>query len=168
MLATWLGFYVAGTPGLDFGDNSSLRVDEDNMPQPDLLLRLPEAAGGRSRIAADGYVCGAPERIVEIAASSVSYDLHQKLDVYRRSGVQEYVVHRTEDAAIDWFVSREGRYVAQVPDGEGLLRSAVFPGLWLDDAAALRGDLQRLRTVVDRGGATPAHVAFAAGIAASR
>lgn len=163
----WLVHYVAETPALDLGDNSSLRFDEDNMPQPDVLLRLPESAGGRSRIDAEGYIVGPPELIVEVAASSVSYDLHQKFEVYRRSGVREYVVHRTEDEALDWFVLREGRYVRQEVDAGGLLRSTVFPGLWLAAEATLRGDLRAVLTAVRAGTATPEHAAFAARLAAS-
>jgi Uma2 family endonuclease len=90
VLSTWLGFYCTATPGLIAADNTTLRLDLDNEPQPDLLLCLPAAAGGRSKVAADGYLEGPPELVLEVAANSVSYDLHQKLDVYRRSGVQEY------------------------------------------------------------------------------
>jgi Uma2 family endonuclease len=161
----WLGFYVAETPGLDLGAESSLRFDEDNMPQPDALLRVPEHAGGRSRIDREGYVVGPPELIVEVAASAVSYDLHQKFEVYRRTGVREYVVQRTEDAAIDWFLLREGRYVRQEPGADGLLRSAVFPGLWLDVAAMQHGDLRALRAAVERGIVESGHAAFARDVA---
>ncbi len=168
LLIGWLTHYVAETPGLDAGDNSSLRFDQHNMPQPDVLLRLPERAGGRSRIDAEGYIVGAPELIVEVAASSVSYDLHQKLDVYRRCGVKEYIVHRTEDEAVDWFVLRDGRYVRQEPGADGMHRSTVFPGLWLDVAALLRGDLRSVLAAVRCGVDTPEHGAFAAALAACR
>jgi Uma2 family endonuclease len=78
-LAAWLSFYRAVTPGLGAAGNTTLRLDLDNEPQPDLLLRIPERVGGRSRVTADGYLEGAPELVVEVAASSTSYDLHQKL-----------------------------------------------------------------------------------------
>jgi len=162
VLHAWLAFYVKETPGLDLGTESSLRTDEDNMPQPDALLRVPERHGGRSRIDDEGYLVGPPELIGEVAASSVSYDLHQKLEVYRRSGVLEYVVHRVDDAAVDWFVLREGRYVRQEADAAGIQRSTVFPGLWLDVRALLRGDLAALCSCIERGIADPAHAAFAA------
>ncbi|MEO6595792.1 MAG: Uma2 family endonuclease [Planctomycetota bacterium] len=156
----WLGVYETSTPGLDSSSNCTLRLDLDNEPQPDLLLRLPERAGGRSRITADGYLEGPPELVVEIAASSVSYDLHQKLDVYRRNGVLEYLVHRVEDGEVDWFLLEGGVYVRQQPDVEGLLTSRCFPGLWLDVPALLRRDLQALRAAVERGTAELAHSAF--------
>ncbi|MFO1078623.1 MAG: Uma2 family endonuclease [Planctomycetota bacterium] len=163
-LGFWLGCYRALTAGLSGAHNSTVRLDQDNEAQPDLVLRLPESHGGASRIATDGYLEGPPELAIEIAASSVSYDLHQKKDTYRRNGVQEYLVLRADDAEVDWFVLERGVYVSQVPDAEGILKSRVFPGLWLDVAALLRDDLAALRRTVERGCADPAHVAFAAGL----
>ena len=32
------------------------------------------------------------------------------------------------------------------PEADGTLRSTVFPGLWLDPSALLRGDLDRFLT----------------------
>jgi len=136
----WLSRYCDATPGVEGGDNSSLRLDLDNEPQPDaFLMRLPPH-GGQAHIDADGYIAGAPELIVEVAASIVSYDLHVKLNAYRRNGVREYVVWRVLDGEIDWFVLREGAYERLSPDAAGVYRSEVFPGLWLDVAAMIRGD----------------------------
>ena len=94
---TWLGTYRRGDAGTTAANNTTARLDLDNEPQPDILLRI--ARGGHSQIGEDGYVEGAPELVVEIAASSASYDLHDKLRAYRRSGVQEYIVWRTLDRA---------------------------------------------------------------------
>jgi Uma2 family endonuclease len=160
LLAAWLVFYEEATPGLGAVGNCTVRLDLDNEPQPDLLLRLPEHAGGRSRIAADGYLEGPPELVIEVAASSVSYDLHQKLGVYRRNGVPEYLVHRADDREVDWFVLEGGVYVRQQPDAAGMLKSRVFPGLWLDVPALLRGDLQALRAAIERGVGEPGHAAL--------
>ncbi len=160
LLAIWLGFYEALTPGVEASGNTTLRLDLDNEPQPDLMLRLPEQRGGRSRIAADGFVEGPPELVVEVAASSVSYDLHQKLKVYRRCGVAEYLVHRVDDGAIDWFRLEEGDYVPMVATTEGWLRSTVFPGLWLPARELLAGDVAALRTAIERGTASAEHRRF--------
>jgi Uma2 family endonuclease len=160
MLSRWLGYYEDVTPGLDSSGNTTLRLDLDNEPQPDLLLRLPERAGGRSRITPDGYLEGPPELVVEVAASSVSCDLHQKLDAYRRNGVQEYLVHRVDDGEVDWFLLEGGVYVRQQPAADGTLKSRVFPGLWLDVPALLRGDSRALRAVIERGVADPQHAVF--------
>ncbi len=149
------------TPCVRGGDNATLRLDLDNEPQPDGYLRLLPECGGQARLVG-GYVTGAPELIVEIAASSVSYDLHEKLNAYRRNGVREYVVWRVWDAAIDWFVLRGGRFEPLQPR-DGIYRSETFPGLWLDPDAVLRGDLAHSLDVLQQGLASPEHTAFAAG-----
>lgn len=159
LLATWLGTYVAATPGTQSLVDATLRIDEDNEPQPDLVLY--RRVGG-SRIDADGYLNGAPELVVEVAASSVSYDLHQKLHVYRRAGVREYLVLRSEDAAVDWFALREGVYEQLAADAAGVVGSEVFPGLWLDVAALLAHDSAGLQTALAAGLRSPEHAAFVA------
>src|SRR5262249_1457321 len=113
----------------------------------------------------DGYLEGPPELVAEVAASSVSYDLHQKLHVYRRHGVPEYLVHRVDDGAVDWFLLEGGAYVAQPRSADGLLRSRTFPGLWLDVHALLGSDVRGLRAAVLRGIASGDHRAFAARLA---
>ena len=161
-LITWLGLYRLATPGVRGGDNGSLRLDLDNMPQPDAFLIILPTRGGQAHISADDYVTGAPELVAEVASSSVSYDLHAKLHVYRRNGVREYVVWRIRDRAIDWFVLREGSYERLATTPEGQFHSEVFPGLWLDPAALIRGDMAAVARVVQQGGATPEHAAFVA------
>ena len=160
-LIGWLFQYAASTPGVEVGDNSSVRLDLDNEPQPDALLLIDPARGGQTRIS-DDYIEGAPELVAEVASSSVSYDLHAKLHVYRRNGVREYVVWRVLERAIDWFVLRAGQYERLPVDAHGLFRSEVFPGLWLDPAALVRGDLTTVLAIVQQGLASPEHVAFVA------
>ena len=161
-LITWLGLYTANTPGVEVGDNSSVRLDLDNEPQPDALLFIDPACGGQVRISDDGIIEGAPELVAEVASSSVSYDLHAKLHVYRRNGVREYIVWRVLEQAVDWFVLRDGQYERMPQDAQGLVRSEVFPGLWLDPAALLRGDLATVLAMVQQGLASPEHHAFVA------
>ena len=159
-LITWLGFYRAATPGIAGGDNGTVRLDLDNEPQPDAFLRILAEHGGQSRVDEDGYVSDAPELVAEVARSSVSIDLHAKLNAYRRNGVREYIVWRVEDRTIDWFILREGRYETLAVGSDGLYRSEVLPGLWLDAVALLRGDLQAVFQTVQRGLESPEHVAF--------
>lgn len=161
-LMTWLGYYVSKTPGLLIADNGTVRVDEDNEPQPDAMLLIPAAAGGQAGVDEDGFVAGAPELVCEVAVSSVSIDLHAKLNAYRRNGVREYLAWRVDDDAIDWFALCEGRYDPMSPDDAGRIRSGVFPGLWLDAAALLRGDLPKVFAAVDAGCETPEQQRFAA------
>lgn len=157
----WLFTYCQAMPNLELLDNATVRLDADNEPQPDACLRIEEAARGRSRIAEDDYVEGPPELIVEIAASTASYDLHDKKQVYRRNGVQEYLVWRVLDQALDWFVLQDGRYVELAADGAGVLRSQVFPGLWLRRSDLLEGNLPGLVAGVNGGLASEEAQAFA-------
>jgi Uma2 family endonuclease len=161
-LNCWLVIYEAGTPGVAVSDNSTILLDLDNSPQPDCLLFVEPEFGGRVKINVDDYIEGAPDLVVEIAASSASYDLHDKLNAYRRNEVREYVVYRVLEGQVDWFVLQEGRYVALSPSADGLLRSTIFPGLWLDAAALVRGDLAAVLAAVQRGLSSPEHVEFAA------
>src|SRR3989442_10899096 len=106
-LIGWLALYRAMTPGVQGGDNATLQLDLGlNVPQPDAHLRILPEYGGRSRTNEDGYLTGSPEWVGEVAASSASYDLHDKLKAYERNHVQEYVVWRVLDETIDWFVLR--------------------------------------------------------------
>ena len=161
-LISWLGQYAAGTPGVEVSDNSTVRLDLDNEPQPDALLLIDPARGGQTRFSTDDYIEGSPELVAEVASSSVSYDLHAKLHVYRRNGVREYVVWRVLEQAIDWFVLRAGQYERLPVDTDGLLRSEVFPGLWLDPAALVQGELATVLTIVQQGLGSPEHAAFVA------
>jgi Uma2 family endonuclease len=158
-LTTILGVYRLHTPGVQGGDNCTIRLDLDNEPQPDDFLRILPECGGQSGDSG-GYIDGAPELIAEVASSSVSYDLHDKMNAYRRNGVCEYVVWRVFDREIDWFVLREGRYERLTPDADGVHKSEVFPGLWLDVQALISGDLPRVRQVLEDGLATPEHAEF--------
>ncbi|NEO64130.1 MAG: Uma2 family endonuclease [Moorea sp. SIO4G2] len=148
-IMAWLGVYWAATPGVQVADNPTVRLDADNEVQPDALLRIEE--NGQSTISNDDYVEGAPELIVEIAASSASYDLHQKFNVYRRNQVQEYLVWRVYDQELDWFCLQEGKYIALQPDQAGILTSTIFPGLCLAKSALLSGDLGTVLAVLQQG-----------------
>ena len=107
-LIGWLSKYQEATPGVEGGDNATLRFDDENEPQPDALLRLRPECGGRSRVDDEGYLTGSPELVAEVARSSASYDLHTKLHVYRRNQVPEYIVWRVRDRAIDWLQAQPG------------------------------------------------------------
>lgn len=167
-LIGWLAAYEGATPGVEGGDNGTARLDLDNEPQPDAYLLIEPACGGQARISADDYVELAPELVAEVAASSASYDLHTKLHVYRRNGVREYLVWRVDDQQFDWFVLRSGEFERLAPDATGLLKSTVFPGLWLDPAALIRGDIPRVAAVVQQGVTSHEHAEFAKQLQARR
>lgn len=161
-VATWIGNYCAATPGVDTGCESTVRMDRVNEPQPDTFARLHAEFGGKSRIDQDGYLEGSPELMVEVTASSASYDLKAKKEAYEKNGVSEYVAWRVLDGKLDWFILQKGRYEKMAPDPDGLYRSKVFPGLWLDPAALLRGDMKGVLEALDRGLKSPEHNAFVA------
>lgn len=165
-LIGWLVHYEAQTPGVQVADNATVRLDWDNEPQPDAFLRILPERGGQTRDE-DGYVTHGPEWAGEIAASSSSYDLHDKKEAYRRNGIREYVVWRVEDGAVDWYVLRGGRYDLLQADSDGIYRSEVFPGLWLDPNALLASDMRRVLEVLEQGLAASEHADFVKRLAAS-
>ncbi len=162
-LATWLGNYESETPGVLSLDNSSVRLDLDNEPQPDLILIKLPVKGGQARISEDDYIEGAPELAVEIVGSSRAYDLHKKKGAYRRNGVCEYLAWITSEKRVVWWELHEGEYEEIPADNDGLLKSRVFPGLWLDAGALLRGELKAVLATLRRGIESPEHAAFLAG-----
>lgn len=157
---TWLGVYQALTPGVDLSDAPTVRLDLDNEPQPDAVLFIEAAAGGQTQISADDYIEGSPELIVEIAASSAAIDRGSKKQVYRRNGVLEYVIWQVYDNQLEWFRLTEGEYQLWSPDPDGILRSRVFPGLWLEVDALLNNQMARVLEVLQLGLASPEHAAF--------
>jgi len=155
-----LQHYAALTPGVEASDNPTVILDGDNEPQPDGLLRILPEFGGSCRTTAEGYLQGPPDLIAEIAASSASYDLHEKKRVYQRHGVAEYLVWMVQEARIIWLRLEEGVYVPVEPDSAGVVRSVKFPGLWLDLPALLGGDLAQALATLQAGLASPEHAAF--------
>jgi Uma2 family endonuclease len=147
----WLWVYRSSTPGTMVCDNTTVRLDGHNEPQPDARLRWETNQGGQSHISEDDYIEGAPELIVEIVASGASYDLHDKLQVYQRNGVQEYVVWLTQAQELQWYRLIVGEYQQQEPDLSGILRSSVFPGLWLAGTALLAGNMAEVLRVLQEG-----------------
>ncbi len=148
---------LPATPGVDLCDNTTVRLDLDNEPQPDALLRIE---GGTSRISEDDYIEGAPEFVVEIAASSASKDLHDKLRAYRRNGVQEYLVWQIYEQQLNWFSLQAGEYVLLATNDQGVICSQVFPGLWLASSALLQSDLAAVLNCLNQGLQTVEHAAF--------
>jgi Uma2 family endonuclease len=161
-LIAWLGSYRRATPGVVGADNASIRLGVDSMPQPDVCLFVDPARGGQARISKDGYLEDAPELVAEVAASSVSYDLTSKFEMYRRYSAREYLVWRVQDGEIDWFELKRKRFVRLALDEAGLYRSRVFPGLWLDPAGLIRGDTAALHAALQRGLESAEHADFVA------
>ena len=158
----WLWFYKINTPKVELGDNATVRLDLDNMPQPDAILMID---GGQTRLSSDDYIEGAPELIVEIAASSAAYDLYDKKRVYRRNGVKEYLVWRVYDQEFDWFYLEKGEYIKLPADQQGVIRSVTFPGLWLAVSALLSGNMEEVLVILQQGLNSEEHQDFRQNIA---
>jgi Uma2 family endonuclease len=163
----WLGHYWRATQGVEAPSNASVLLDDQGEPQPDVLLRILPECGGQSRNEGK-YIGGAPELIVEVASSSRRIDLGPKFQDYQRAGVLEYVVVALDPDEVFWFVHRDDQLVAWPAGPDGVFRSEVFPGLWLDPDALFADDMDRLIATLDRGLATPEHADFTAHLAARR
>ena len=159
-ILTWLGNYEAMTPGVALGVEPTVRLDLDNEPQPDAVLIIIPEVGGQTRISEDDYIEGPPELVVEIAASSVAIDLHGKKQAYRRNGVREYIVWQVLDQKLSWFSLEQGEYLELLPNEEGILKSRVFPGLWLAVNELLTGNMQVVLNVLQAGLQSVEHADF--------
>jgi Uma2 family endonuclease len=161
---TWLGVYKAATPGVRSGADATARLDAKNEHQPDGLLLIDPACGGQAKISEDDYLESGPEFVAEVAASSASYDLNTKKAVYRRNGVREYLVWSVLDKKVDWFAADERAnafdYKQLAADAVGIIRSEVFPGLWLDVNALIWGDMLQVLAVLQQGLASSEHAVF--------
>jgi Uma2 family endonuclease len=152
----WLSYYRQNTPGTHSGRNTTWKFNGRNAPQPDLFLRVLPSLGGQSRTEGD-YPAGAPELIIEVVHTSTSRDLGIKLNLYRESGVKEYITVHTFDNSLTWRILRNGIYEPLAPSHDGTLRSETFPGLWIDPPSLWQGNpLDTLHL----GLASPEHKAF--------
>jgi hypothetical protein len=161
-----LGLYAAATPGVEVGDNATVILGQESEPQPDLAMRVLPEWGGQSTLDDDEYVQGAPELLAEVAYSSRSLDMNQKRPDYQQAGVQEYMVLCIEEQQLHWFHFPPGGFIR--PNRQGISRSLVFPGLWVDNQALLDQDGSRLIEVVQQGIASRPHAAFVRRLQAER
>ena len=163
-LGYWLSHYRRSTSAVECGPNPTVKLGEYGEPQPDRALLIPDESGGQTRLVG-GYIVGAPELVAEISLTTRSFDLGPKKADYERAGVLEYLFVGLAHEEIRWFIRLDGRFTDLPPDADGVFRSGVFPGLWLDPAALFARDLQSLAVTLDRGLATPEHAAFVARLA---
>src|SRR5262245_26231441 len=141
-VGTWIGVYEAATPGCRGSNNATWLMGPEDTPQPDKSLRILPEYGGKSRVEGK-YAAGAAELLAETCVSSTAYDLHQKLEVYEQAGVEEYVAILMQEQEVRWHRLINGEFQLVPLPADGIYRSQVFPGLWLDPTALLAGDLAR-------------------------
>jgi Uma2 family endonuclease len=154
----WLTHYAHATPGCRAGNNSTWLM-LDSAPQPDAYLRILPSYGGQSRDE-KLYSIGAPELAVEICLTSTEVDFGPKRRLYQRAGVREYITVELFRKRIVWRVLENGVYLHQEDPADGILRSYVFPGLWLDVAAFWADDGAKMLAALNAGLATDEHRGF--------
>jgi Putative restriction endonuclease len=157
-VGTWLSTYRIFTPGTDSGHNATMCMLDDS-PQPDLNLYILPECGGRSWVE-DDLLWGSPEALAEVCRSSAAYDLHVKLELYEQAKVQEYLAILLYEQEIRWHVLSRGRYKLLAPESDGIWRSRVFPGLWLDGAALLARNMVAVLATLQKGLDSREHKAF--------
>ena len=137
LVSGWFFTYGLRHPECKALDNGTVRLGADSDPQPDVMLRR---VSGGSSVRTESAIEGPPELLFEIAASSASYDLHEKKGLYQEFGVIEYVVWQLYENRLDWFRLENGEYVTVAPDADGIIESVTFPGLRLPVAKLLVDD----------------------------
>jgi len=160
-LIGWLAQYDVETPGVEGGAHAHIRLDAFNEPQPEVSLIIRPECGGAVRIV-NGMVEGPPELVTEVTYDTPVVDPNTRLYLYRRHGIREYIRWRTTERTIDWFALHGERYERLPSDSAGVIRSEVFPGLWLDTDSMLRNDPLAVRQCQELGNASPEHARFAA------
>jgi Uma2 family endonuclease len=165
-LRRWLDEYAEATPGTEVLGNTTSILGPESEPQPDACLFILPDHSGQTWEDKDSYLNGAPELVAEVAGATESIDLHGKKSDYEKAGVREYVVVALRLRQVFWFVRRRGKFRELPAAADGVMRSEVFPGLWLDPDALLRIDRKRLLLVLRQGLALAEHAVFAAKLAA--
>lgn len=156
--------YTVNTPGTK-GAKSATSLMSEDAPQPDIHLRIVSEAGGRTKRMGK-FLEGGPELVAEISLSSASYDLGDKFDLYEEAGVLEYLVVLVEEREIRWFHCQDGKLQPMPVPADGIWRSRVFPGLWLNGPAFLAGDMAKVLATLHEGLQSPEHAAFVHDLAA--
>jgi hypothetical protein len=158
LLGTPVFLYEGCTPGVQASERATVILSDQDELHPDLCVRLLSECGGQSRVSEDEDIFGAPELSVEVAASARSLEFHLKLERYRAAGVIEYLVLCLEEWKLYWFNLQLNREMQ--PDTDGVFRSRVFPGLWIDGPALLDRQPAKLLETLDHGLASPAYSNF--------
>ena len=158
LIIWWLAHYAHATPGCKAGNNSTwLMLVAHRNPMPS-CGSCPRTVGSRGRERQFG--AGAPELAVEVCVTSTEVDFGPKLKLYERAGVREYITIELFGQRIVWRMLENAVYVAQQVPSDGVLRSQVFPGLWLDVAAFWDDDGAKMLAALNAGLSSEDHQRF--------
>jgi Uma2 family endonuclease len=84
------------------------------------------------------------------------------LDLYEAARVPEYLVVLPVEHEIRWYVLVGDKYQLMAPDADGVWRSRVFPGLWLDGKSLLAGNMPQVFATLQNGLNSSEHQTFVA------
>ena len=155
----WVAVYSWNTLETEAGTNLTYLFSSKNVPQPDQSLRILPAHGGRTKD--EGNLnAGPPELAIEVSVSSLSFDLGDKLTMYELEKVQEYLIVDVKNQQIHWHQLVDNKYQRLESDDTGVLKSIVFPGLWLHGQALFDRDAVLLQNVLQQGLQSPEHADF--------
>lgn len=157
-----LGHYAMHTRGTRATGCVTLILNASAALEPDCTLRVLADRGGKARVGHDDFLHGSPELVIEAPLTSGPRDFGPKSTAYESAGVPEYLVWRTAEQEVHWLALRNGAFVPLEPDASGVIRSEVFPGLWLNVPALLAGQLADVLATLQLGLASPEHAAFVA------
>jgi Uma2 family endonuclease len=156
-LSALLRYYTAYTPGTQSGHDCSVILSDEDQVQPDSFLRVLPELGGQSANWRR-KIKGAPELVAEVSFSSRSIDLHIKKERYAKFGVKEYIIFCVEPSLIQGLNLASGEMLPM--DENGVIRSEIFPGLWIDARSLSTGDYKSAFETLSLGLQSSQHKAF--------
>ena len=163
-----LYLYSVETPGTIVQADTSTKLGPRSEVQPDAALLIDPRFGGRTRSGDGRFTLDAPELVVEVSSSSLRLDLNAKKKVYEEAGALEYAVFDVGHEKFHWFVLAGGRFEPLAIEPDGRFHSRAFPGLWLDEAAFVRGDGQAVVAALRLGLESQEHADFVDRLRANR
>ncbi len=155
-----LFIYSMDTPGTIVQANTTVILGPRSEVQPDSALKIDPAWGGQTTRDERGATIGCPELVIEIGSRSLPFDLNVKKRIYDDAGALEYVVFDVPHQKFHWFARLDGRLKLVPKDADGLYRSRAFPGLWVDEAAFVRGEKRAVVDTIRRGVESAEHGDF--------
>jgi Uma2 family endonuclease len=102
------------------------KFDERNILRPDILYVTEE----RKQEIVKEWIEGVPDFIIEvISIESAYYDLRQKMDIYEKYGVKEYIIIDPIEQSAELYALKDGAYyLHQKAQNDEQLNSVLLQG----------------------------------------
>jgi Uma2 family endonuclease len=112
------------------GSRTPVELGIDQVPEPDVLF----VAKQRAHIIQNKGILGAPDLVIEILSAGTAHrDRGRKFRAYERAGVGElWLIDPYGPTGTKFYHLRNGRFSLVRPDKNGILRSAVVSGFWIN------------------------------------